>query len=81
MQEILLGAAFRAGHQDQRAAVARLLIAAEVSERDKAFVRSVGGPEANEWWHQEDVDNYPPYREVLVIIHTRVQKVCITFST
>jgi hypothetical protein len=40
----------------------------------------VGVPEADEWWHQEDAD-YPPYHEVLVIIRTRVQEVCITFST
>lgn len=76
IQEILIGAAFHPGHQDQAAAVARLLIAAEISAQDEAFVRSVSGPEANEWWNQEDEEQYPPYRESWDVIRTRVQEVC-----
>jgi hypothetical protein len=75
VQEILLGAAFQTGHQHQNAAVTRLLISAEVSERDKSFVRMVSGPEATEWWNQEDADRYPVYSEVISFIHQRVYQV------
>ena len=52
-----------------------LLILAEVSERDKSFVRMVSGPEATEWWNQEDADRYPVYSEVISFIHQRVYQV------
>jgi hypothetical protein len=80
VQEILLGAAFIPGHEDQMAAVARLIINTAVSERDKAFVRTVAGPEEEEWWYGDDEDNYPMYEDPLAVINAKVHEVYMDFS-
>ena len=80
VQELLLGATFQPGHPDQGASVARLLLGAEVSERDEAFIRKIAGPEAEEWWYKDDTEEYPPYHTILQTIGPRVREVCIPFS-
>lgn len=79
VQELLLGATFQPGHPDQGASVARLLLGAEVSERDEAFIRKIAGPEAEEWWYKDDTEEYPPYHTILQTIGPRVREVCIPF--
>ena len=81
MQDLLLGATVHpTNHEHHSAAVARLLIAAEVSERDAAFVRTIAGPEEKEWWHGENPDDYPWYAGILDVISKRVDEVCLKFS-
>ena len=80
VQEILIGAPFKPGHQDQKAAVARLIISEGVSERDKAFVRTVAGPEEEEWWHGDDEKNYPMYGGALAFINAKIHEVYMDFS-
>lgn len=64
---------------DRSAAVARLLIAAEVSERDEAFVRTIAGPEAEEWWYGDDEQNLTIYGDVLALITDRIGEVGMDF--
>jgi hypothetical protein len=81
MQEILLGATLQAVHHEHHsAAVARILTAAEVSERDEAFVRTIAGPEEKEWWHGEDPRDYPWYSDILNVVAKRVDEVCTISS-
>ena len=75
VQEILLGDGFFHQSVNRRAGVARLLIAAEVSERDETFVRMLAGPESGEWWYRDDPEHYPLYSEVLNIINEKIQAV------
>ena len=58
-----------------------MLIAAAVPERDKGFVRSVAGPEADEWWYGDDPENYPSYGDVLALINKRVEQVRIGLAS
>jgi hypothetical protein len=75
VQEILIGGALLPGHRDQSASVSRLLIAADVSEQDNAFVRTVAGPEADEWWYADDPEKYPHYGAIMALIHQRIEEV------
>lgn len=77
VQEILIGSGLVQQHVNQRVGVARFLVSAEVTERDKAFVRMVGGDESEQWWHKDNPEHYPPYGEILNIINEKVQAVCV----
>jgi len=72
---MLIGPLFDPEDKDHAAAVAKIFVGLEVSERDEAFLRTICGDNFN-WWNSEEA-NYPTYQDIAGLISTKVYSVSI----
>ena len=73
LQELIIGPLSDPEDKDHVAAVARVFVSLEVSERDKLFIQMISGDKFD-WWTGED-GNYPCYQDLTNLIASKVYKV------
>jgi hypothetical protein len=79
LQELLIGTISDAEDKDLLAAVTRVFVGLEVSERDAAFLRKICGDKFD-WWTVEN-GSYPSYPDLMECITTKVYKVLTPSSS
>lgn len=79
LQELVIAPIIDPDDKDFPAALARIFISLEVSERDAAFVQKICGQKFD-WWNIKN-GHYPCYQDLVAVIDNKVYEVRASFRS